>query len=63
MSRRKWVIVGSAGLPATNTPAWAQGGLDTERLKLYGGTYSADCASAAAPPDYQVALMSARSGS
>jgi len=30
-------------------PAGAQSGLDAETLKLYGGAYSPDCASAAAP--------------
>jgi hypothetical protein len=31
------------------TPAWAQNKLDAQVLKLYGGTYSSDCSSPAAP--------------
>lgn len=49
MSRRKWVALMVVGLLAASAPAWAQSGLDAETLKLYGGTYSADCSSAAAP--------------
>jgi len=49
MSQMKWVIGMAAGLLAASMPAWAQSGLDAETLKLYGGTYSADCSSAVAP--------------
>jgi hypothetical protein len=31
------------------TPTWAQNKLDAQALKLYGGTYSSDCSSPAAP--------------
>ena len=31
------------------TPTWAQNKLDAQSLKLYGGTYSSDCSSPAAP--------------
>ena len=30
-------------------PTWAQNKLDAQALKLYGGTYSSDCSSPAAP--------------
>ena len=49
MSQGKRVIFVTAGLLAASAPAWAQSGLDAETLKLYGGTYSADCSSTAAP--------------
>jgi len=49
MSLRKWIISVAAGSLAASAPVWAQSGLDAETLKLYGGTYSADCSSAAAP--------------
>jgi hypothetical protein len=49
MSEKKWVIFVASGFLAASAPAWAQSGLDAETLKLYGGTYSADCSSTAAP--------------
>jgi hypothetical protein len=49
MRQAKWIIFMAAGLLAASAPAWAQSRLDAETLKLYGGTYSADCSSAAAP--------------
>ena len=50
MNTNRWkVSVAAAAIVAAGTPAWAQSTLDADTLKLYGGTYSTDCRSAAAP--------------
>ncbi|MGZ8992517.1 MAG: Ivy family c-type lysozyme inhibitor [Burkholderiaceae bacterium] len=36
-------------LGATDTPAWAQGKLDADTMKSYGGTYQVDCSNNASP--------------
>ncbi|MDP2601366.1 MAG: hypothetical protein Q8S00_02065 [Deltaproteobacteria bacterium] len=44
----RWLI-GAAALVAAAVPASAQGKLDAEVLKLYGGIYSSECGNASAP--------------
>lgn len=36
-------------LIVTNTPAWAQGKLDADTMKAYGGTYQVDCSNTTSP--------------
>jgi hypothetical protein len=50
MSTSRWLIHGiaTAASIAVYTPAWAQDRLDAETLKLFGGSYSADCSNAKA---------------
>lgn len=44
----RWVGT-AAALVGSVAPAWAQGKLDADALKLYGGKYSTDCRSSNAP--------------
>jgi inhibitor of lysozyme (Ivy) len=49
MKTSRWLIyAGVAGFVAVAGPLRAQGKLDGDALKLYGGTYSADCGNSAA---------------
>lgn len=50
MSANRWLIRGIAAAAsiAVCTPAWAQDRLDAETLKLFGGSYAADCSNAKA---------------
>ena len=50
MNAIRWSIRGAAAVfVAASAPAWAQGKLDAQALKLYGGTYLSDCSNVAAP--------------
>jgi hypothetical protein len=50
MNVTRWLICcAAAAFVATSAPAWSQSTLDAQALKLYGGAYSSDCSSAAAP--------------
>ena len=42
-------LVCGAAFVFVAAPTWAQNKLDAQALKLYGGTYSSDCSSPAAP--------------
>jgi hypothetical protein len=42
-------LICAAAFVLVAAPTWAQNKLDAQALKLYGGTYSSDCSSPAAP--------------
>ena len=50
MRSLQWRILGAAAASvALGAPAWSQGRLEADVLRLYGGVYSPDCASPGAP--------------
>ena len=51
MKAIRWWIrgVAAAALVAASVPVWAQGTLDGETMKRYGGTYLSDCGNPASP--------------
>lgn len=50
MNPIRWLLHGvAAACVAAGAPAWSQGALDADALKLYGGTYSSECSNSAAP--------------